>query len=235
MQLDDGYARTHADVKPGPYVMFAVSDTGMGIDAETQGHVFEPFFTTKPLGKGTGLGLATVYGIVKQSGGNIWLYSEPGSGTTFKIYLPRVDQPLEYLRETSSLSGTRRGNETVLLVEDDVQLRDLTRSILANGGYTVLAADGAEQAQTAAARHNGPIHLLLTDVVMPGTSGREVARRICGKRNETRVLYMSGYTGEAIVHHGVLDDGISFLQKPFTPTTLMERVREVLDASAKDK
>jgi len=142
---------------------------------------------------------------------------------------------VEYLRETSSLSGTRRGNETVLLVEDDVQLRDLTRSILANGGYTVLAADGAEQAQTAAARHNGPIHLLLTDVVMPGTSGREVARRICGKRNETRVLYMSGYTGEAIVHHGVLDAGISFLQKPFTPTTLMERVREVLDASAKDK
>ena len=229
------YTSSHADVTPGEYAVLAVSDTGMGMDAETQGHIFEPFFTTKPPGKGTGLGLATVYGIVKQSGGHIWLYSEPGAGTTFKIYRPRANEPVEYLTGAMMpVPVTRRGHETVMLVEDDAQLRELTHAVLVAAGYTVLAADGADQAQTVAGQHRGPIHLLLTDVVMSGMGGREVARNICGKRSETRVLYMSGYTGDAIVHHGVLDAGISFLQKPFTPTALIERVREVLDAPARN-
>ncbi len=230
VELDEAYARSHVSTNPGPYVMLAVSDTGVGMDAQTQSRIFEPFFTTKALGKGTGLGLATVYGIVKQSGGYIWVYSEPGSGTTFRIYLPRVEQPLEHVTRVSSSAAVKHDRRTVLLVEDDVQLRELARSVLTESGFTVLVADSGDEADKISALHPGPLHLLLTDVVMPGLGGREVARRVCSRRRETRVLYMSGYTGDAIVHHSVLDAGICFLQKPFTPNSLVEKVCEVLNA-----
>ena len=229
-ELDQSYALEHRAVAPGPYVMLAVSDTGVGMDAATQARVFEPFFTTKEKGKGTGLGLATVYGIVKQSGGNIWLYSEPGRGTTFKIYLPRVDQAPEQLAAAPAVRETPRGTETVLLVEDDDAVRTLTRKMLAAHGYTVLAAGGGAEALELAAGHTGPIHLLVTDVVLPGMSGRDLAARFRSGRPGVKVLYTSGYTDEAIVHHGILDAGIAFLQKPFTSTTLAHKVRETLDS-----
>ena len=229
-ELDQSYALEHRAVAPGPYVMLAVSDTGVGMDAATQARIFEPFFTTKEKGKGTGLGLATVYGIVKQSGGNIWLYSEPGRGTTFKIYLPRVDQAPEQLAAAPAVRETPRGTETVLLVEDDDAVRTLTRKMLAAHGYTVLAAGGGAEALELAAGHTGPIHLLVTDVVLPGMSGRDLAARFRSGRPGVKVLYTSGYTDEAIVHHGILDAGIAFLQKPFTSTTLAHKVRETLDS-----
>jgi len=210
-------------------VMLAVSDTGVGMDAQTKARIFEPFFTTKEKGKGTGLGLSTVYGIVKQSGGYVWVYSEPGHGTTVKVYLPRVDAPAEPQappRETATLTGT----ETILLAEDDEILRPLTKGLLAKLGYTVLDAESAAQALAVAGARQGPIHLLVADVVMPGASGRELARRLAQTRPETRVLYVSGYTDDAIVHHGMLEPGLKFLQKPFTPAALARKVREVLDA-----
>jgi PAS domain S-box-containing protein len=218
------------NVPPGAYVRLTVSDTGTGMDAQTQAHIFEPFFTTKPPGKGTGLGLATVYGIVKQSGGYLGVESKPGSGTTFRIYLPWVSEPVEHLPQPVAIAPPRRGHETILVVDDDPQLRQLAKKILTNSGFRVLDAESGEQAATIAALHQGPIHLLLTDVVMPGTSGREIAELICGDGGETRVLYMSGYPGDTIAHHGVLDAGISFLQKPFSPDALVEKVREVLQA-----
>jgi two-component system, cell cycle sensor histidine kinase and response regulator CckA len=228
--LSEQYAEVHQAVVPGRYVMLAVSDTGGGMTPETRGRIFEPFFTTKEKGKGTGLGLSTVYGIVKQSGGYVWVYSEVGRGTTFKIYLPRVDAPAEDLQlppAPDSVAGT----ETILLAEDDPMLRPLAKGLLEKLGYTVIDAENAATALEAARNHAGPIHLLVADVVMPGASGRELARQFEQTRPATRVLYVSGYTDDAIVHHGMLEPGLNFLQKPFTPAALARKVREVLDGA----
>jgi two-component system cell cycle sensor histidine kinase/response regulator CckA len=230
VELDAAYASRHFSVPPGPYVMLAVSDTGEGMDEQTRSRVLEPFFTTKGPGKGTGLGLATVYGIVKQSGGDIQLYSEPGRGTAFKIYLPRVAQVSAEVDDTTSPSAAvARGDETVLLVEDEPEVRDLAREILEVSGYTVLQACDPLEAVVMAERHPGPIHLLLTDVIMPRQSGRALVERLRPLRPEMQVLYMSGYTNEAIVRHGVLDPDTLFIQKPFTPDALGHRVRAALD------
>jgi PAS domain S-box-containing protein len=229
VSLDDEYARFHAPLKTGSYVMLAISDTGAGMDSETQSHIFEPFFTTKGP-KGTGLGLSTVYGIVKQSGGYIWVYSEPGKGTTFKIYLPRVAEAAE----TPALvaipaESTEPGTETILLVEDEANLRYLARQYLEKQGYRVIeAADGAVAMQIAVA-HEGVIHLLLTDVIMPGMNGRELAQRISEIRPNVKILYMSGYTENVIGRNGTLDAGVRLLQKPFSLRDLKSKVREVLD------
>jgi CheY-like chemotaxis protein len=212
--------------------MLAVSDTGTGMDAETQARMFEPFFTTKPKGKGTGLGLATVYGIVKQSGGYIWVYSEPGQGTTFKIYLPRVDAAVEPAPPRPVATPSLAGSETVLLVEDEEQVRVLTRRLLQARGYRVLTTASGPEALRVAEQHVGPIHLLVTDVVMPGMSGREVGLLVAQLHPEVRALYLSGYPDESVVHQGVLAPGTPFLQKPFTGEALARKVREVLDAPA---
>ncbi|HYA95708.1 MAG TPA: PAS domain S-box protein, partial [Terriglobales bacterium] len=229
LELDEDYSREHVMVRPGPYVMLAIADTGSGMDAETLAHVFEPFFTTKEQGKGTGLGLSTVYGIVKQSGGYIWPYSEPGIGTTFKIYLPVVDEMAEREQARAQLSPGLGGQETILLVEDEEGVRGLTRQLLQRHGYTVLEAEHGQDALLLCERFSGPIHLLLSDVVLAQMSGRELVERLTPLRPEMRVLYMSGYSDEAIVHHGVLKPGTAFLQKPFTTESLMRKVREVID------
>lgn len=229
--LDESYARTHAGVEPGDYVMIAVSDTGMGMDTETQTHIFEPFFTTKGP-KGTGLGLSTVYGIVKQSGGYISVYSEPNRGTTFRVYLPRVTAAGETIApQPPATVGevAQQGRETILLVEDESTVRELTQQYLQAQGYTVFEAADPNIALQISNAHSGPIHLLLTDVIMPGMNGRELAQRITAARAETRVLYMSGYTENAIGHNGTLDAGINLLQKPFTLPALRARVRQALD------
>jgi PAS domain S-box-containing protein len=233
VSLDDEYAHFHAPLRPGNYVMLAISDTGAGMDSETQSHIFEPFFTTKGP-KGTGLGLSTVYGIVKQSGGYIWVYSEAGKGTTFKIYLPRVaetvESPAQISVPTESVAP-EPGTETILLVEDEANLRYLARQYLEKQGYRVIeAADGAVAMQIAVA-HEGVIHLLLTDVIMPGMNGRELAQRISEIRPNVKVLYMSGYTENVIGRNGTLDEGVRLLQKPFTLRDLKSKVREVLDSS----
>jgi len=230
--LDTGYARDHATVRPGRYVMLAVSDTGVGMSAETVAHIFEPFYTTKESGRGTGLGLSTVYGIVKQSGGYVWVYSEPGRGTTFKVYLPRVDEAIESSPAAKPVTQdrARSGSETILLVEDEPDLRELTRLVLSAKGYNVVEARNAEDAERLAESDGTKIHLLLTDVIMPGLSGRELAKRILARHSSMRVLYMSGYTYNVIAQGGTLERGVSFLQKPFTPGGLVEKVREVLDA-----
>jgi two-component system cell cycle sensor histidine kinase/response regulator CckA len=228
--LDAAYARTHATVVPGEYVMLAVSDTGIGMDAHTQAHIFEPFFTTKEKGKGTGLGLATVYGIIKQSGGYIWVYSEPGMGATFKIYLPRVEKSSPEAGGGKAAESPAKGHETILLVEDEPALRAMVRSVLESKGYKVLEARHGEDALVVTELHRGPIDLLLTDVVMPGMSGRELAEHLVSANPKTKVLYMSGYTDDAIVHHGVLGSDMAFLQKPFSPDSVVRKVREVLDA-----
>jgi PAS domain S-box-containing protein len=227
--LDEGFVRKHVGASVGPFVMLAVTDTGCGMDEATLAKVFEPFFTTKEKGKGTGLGLSTVYGIVKQSGGFIWVNSEPGQGTTFKIYLPLAAPDQQPWRPTISSDAARQGgDETILLVEDNESVRALAARVLRNLGYRVLEADGLEEArQTAASEET--IHLLLTDVVMPGGSGRDVSAAVRASHSAAKVLYMSGYTDNAIVHHGVLDSSVAFLQKPFTPDSLGRRVREVLD------
>jgi two-component system, cell cycle sensor histidine kinase and response regulator CckA len=232
VELDDAYAATHAEVEPGPYVLIAISDTGTGMDAETQKRVFEPFFTTKEAGKGTGLGLSTVHGIVLQSGGSIGVYSEPGRGTTFKVYLPRFAGDAAVPRPVSGIhQRLPTGSETVLVVEDEAAIRQLTNLILQKAGYTVLLAESPIAAERIAGSHPGPIHLMLTDVVMPGMRGPELAERLIRLRPDLRVLYMSGYTDDAIAHHGFLDAGTEFLQKPFTPNRLTQKIREVLGRS----
>ena len=227
--LDSTYTLEHSLVKPGPYVQLTVSDTGIGMDEEIQAHAFEPFFTTKPRGQGTGLGLAMVYGTVKQSGGFIWVYSEPGHGATFKIYLPRVDTPTEAAALPAPAVQPARGSETVLLAEDEPAVRAIAQQALERHGYTVLAAPSGADALARAAQHGATIHLLLTDVVMPGMSGRDLADRLTAQRPGIRVLYISGYTDNAIVRHGMLEPGLAYLQKPFRPDALVRKVREVLD------
>jgi signal transduction histidine kinase/CheY-like chemotaxis protein len=230
IDLDAAYARKHVGARPGPHVMLALSDTGTGMDVQTRARVFEPFFTTKGPRKGTGLGLAMVYGIVKQSGGNIWVYSEPGQGTTFKIYLPRIEDPADAGQGGVALAAPAHGMETILLVEDEDAVRDLARDILADCGYTVLEAPHGAEALKISEQYAGKIDLMLTDVVMPEMNGRELAERLAAQRPETKVLYMSGYTDHAVVHHGVLAPQTEFLQKPFTEAVLARKLREILDA-----
>ncbi|MFW6374526.1 MAG: ATP-binding protein, partial [Thermodesulfobacteriota bacterium] len=235
VDLDDAYAKRHPGVVPGAYVMLGVSDTGCGMDADTREKVFEPFFTTKQKDKGTGLGLATVYGIVKQHRGNIWVYSEPRMGATFKVYLPvspeatRADNPPAFDRA----EATRTGTETVLLVEDNRQVRELAEVILKREGYTVLTADSGKAALAGLNHHDGALHLLLTDVVMPGMNGRELYEQVADRYPKVKVVYMSGYTDNVIAHRGVMDPGIHFIQKPFSVNGLAAKVRDVLDASGK--
>jgi len=231
VELDGKYVQSHLGVKPGCYIQIAVSDTGTGMAPEVRGRVFEPFFTTKEKGKGTGLGLSTVYGIVKQSGGNIWVYSELGKGTTFKVYLPRVDDPLkeEKKKLLQPERGLPRGAETVLVTEDEGEVRNLVGQILKNQGYEVLEAANGGEALMICERHRGAIDLLMTDVVMPVMSGRELADRLLLLHPEMKVLYMSGYTDDAIVRHGILEEGVHFIPKPFSVESLALKVREVLD------
>jgi signal transduction histidine kinase/CheY-like chemotaxis protein len=228
--LDAAYARTHTYVRPGPYVLLAVSDTGHGMDAETQSHIFEPFFTTKEPGKGTGLGLATVFGIVKQSGGHLNVYSEPGRGSTFKVYLPRTEELAAPRAEATLPQSAPGGTETILLVEDAEALRVLIREILEGGGYAVLEAATPEEALAHVQDYRDPIHLMLSDVVLPRMSGPDLAASLARVRPGMRVLYMSGYTADAIGNHGVLEPGTQFIPKPFTADTLLNKLRAVLDA-----
>jgi two-component system cell cycle sensor histidine kinase/response regulator CckA len=231
VDLTEGVVHKRVTMQPGAYVLLTVSDTGIGMNQETQANIFEPFFTTKEKGKGTGLGLSTVYGVVKQSGGYIWVYSEPGHGTTFKIYLPRVAEQADQLPVAEQAPEKLDGTETVLLVEDDEGVRGVCEAILTEHGYKVIAAQNGEEALKVFNRNRGAIDLLVTDVVMPGISGPELAGQTKPFRNNMRVLYVSGYAEDAIVHHGKLDPGISFLQKPFSPNDLLLKVREVLDAA----
>ena len=232
VELDESYARKRIGVRPGPYVMTAISDTGIGMDEITQNRIFEPFFTTKATGKGTGLGLSTAYGIVKQSGGEIWVYSEPGKGTTFKIYLPCVAETAEPVASEPSVE--LRGTGTVLVVEDDDGVRSLIRQTLRTAGYSVLEAGTPAQALSVSEGYGGVIHLLITDIVMPGSSGHELAKSLEPLRPGMLVLYISGYTDNAVIHHGVLDKGIEFLQKPFTPRSLVHKVKAVLERTPRE-
>jgi two-component system, cell cycle sensor histidine kinase and response regulator CckA len=223
----DSVSREHSYIRPGSYIVLSVSDNGHGMDKDTQARIFEPFFTTKEKGKGTGLGLSTVYGIVKQSGGYILAESQPGQGTTFSIYLPRVDEPAETIGHIAIKQAQKGGSETVLLVEDEESVRQLVRELLEAQGYQILEAENGEEALQIAAMHS-EIDMLITDVVMPGMSGRELSARLCASHPHTKLLYLSGYTEDAIVHEGVLEPGTAFLQKPFTLQTLARKVREVL-------
>jgi two-component system cell cycle sensor histidine kinase/response regulator CckA len=230
MGIDEFYVSTHGnELKPGPYVMLAMSDTGMGMDMETQTQIFEPFFTTKDTGEGTGLGLATVYGIIKQSGGDIRVYSEPEKGTMFKIYLPRMEEDMESAHEADLQMEQIGGSETVLLVEDNDLVRKVSRRVLEQYGYRVLEAEDARKALMVSGQHEGLIDLMVTDVVMPEMSGKELAECLQVLRPEMKVLYMSGYADNAVVRRGVVSPGVAFLEKPFTPDVLAGKVREVLD------
>ena len=231
VELDELYAHTHIELIPGRYVMLSVSDTGVGMTPEVKERVFEPFFTTKEKEKGTGLGLSTVYGIVKQSGGNIWVYSEPGYGTTFKIYLPRVDEPQneEEIMEEKLGEALPRGNETILVVEDNEEVRKVAGRILRMQGYRVLEASNGGNVFSICEQHEGPIHLMITDVVMPEMSGPELAKRLISLYPEMKVLYMSGYVKNFISHQGILGKGANYIQKPFTIIELARKVREVFD------
>ena len=231
VDLDESFSHSSVMLSPGPYVMLAVTDNGCGMDVETQAHIFEPFFTTKEKGKGTGLGLATVYGIVKQSGGYVWVYSEPGRGTSFKVYLPRVRDEQTTAGRDRGIDGQTlpQGTETVLLVEDEKGVRELAREYLEMTGYTVIEAENGHTALELAGLHSGPIHLLMTDVVMPGISGRELSERVKAIRPGIRVLFMSGYTDQAVVHHGILETDAVLLQKPFTVAALAAKLRDILN------
>jgi two-component system cell cycle sensor histidine kinase/response regulator CckA len=228
VHLDESYTRTHPGVQPGEFVMIAVSDTGHGMDADTRRRIFEPFFTTKEQGKGTGLGLATVYGMVKQSGGDIWVYSEIGKGSTFKLYFPKVSEPISESAAGDSEQPRALGTDTILLVEDEKAVRELTLKMLRHMGYTVLAAAGGAEAIEVSRSYPGRIALLLTDVVMPNMSGRQLADVLKGTRPTMKVLYLSGYTENTVVHHGVLEPGVEFLPKPFSREVLGSKIREIL-------
>jgi CheY-like chemotaxis protein len=228
VELDRGYSATHTSFEPGLYVMLTVTDTGCGMDAQTQARMFEPFFTTKGPGKGTGLGLATVYGVVKQSGGYIYVYSESGRGTTFKIYLPQVSADLDVLLPDSEKRRSARGTETILFVEDEQSVRELVRDYLVGAGYCILEASDGVQALKVAAAHPGPVHMLITDVVMPHLSGPQLATKLSAERTDLKVLFISGYTDDTVFRHGVLEGGVAFLQKPFNLKALSQKIREVL-------
>ncbi len=230
--LDATYARSHLGVNPGDFVMIAVSDTGHGMDAETRRHIFEPFYTTKPKGKGTGLGLATVYGMVKQSGGDIWVYSEPGKGTTFKLYFPRVAEPAAVSEIRGVEMAKVHGSETILVVEDEDAVRDLTVAILRQLGYGVLAASSGQEALATAQAYPSDISLLVTDVVMPGMSGKQLADALLLTRPEMRVLYVSGYTENTVLNQGGLGPGVDFLPKPFNRQIIAGRIRQMLDRTS---
>ena len=233
--MDSASAQAHFPLKPGDYVLMTFSDTGIGIDAETQAHIFEPFFTTKETGKGTGLGLAMVYGIVKQSGGYIWVFSEVGKGATFKIYLPRSEDEIDGARAGRSRAEAPVGTETLLLVEDEDSVRSLVRNVLREKGYRVLEASGGEEALEFSELYAGRIDLLVTDVVMPLMNGRELARRLTGLRPQIKVLYISGYTENAVWFQSGLDSAGAFLQKPFSPEALARKVREVLGSPSRQE
>jgi len=228
--LDDAYCREHAGSFPGDYVALSLSDSGCGMDEETLGKVFEPFFTTKEVGKGTGLGLSTVYGIVKQNNGFIDVKSEPGQGATFRIYLPRTDTPAIEKQPVRPQKKKLNGSETVLLVEDEESILALGKTILERYGYAVLASQSPSEALRIAREHPGPIHLVITDVVMPAMNGKDMMEKLHALKPGLKCVFMSGYTADIIADHGVLDKGIDFLQKPFSVETLTKRVREVLDA-----
>ncbi len=231
VELDEAYAREHLGVRPGPYVMLAVSDSGAGMDSATQARIFEPFFTTKERGKGTGLGLSTVFGIVQQSGGSIWLYSEPGAGTTFKIYLPRADETGGLASSEPTAAPPRAATETVLLVEDDPQVRHVACLILRRAGYLLLEASTPREALQIVQRYPGRIDLLLTDVVMPVMNGQKLSEQVIALRPGIKVLFMSGYTDDVILHRGVLEPGFALVEKPLTPVALNRKVRQVLDGA----
>jgi signal transduction histidine kinase len=230
VELDAGYVAHHRGASLGKHVVIALIDTGAGMDDETRAHLFEPFFTTKAAGRGTGLGLATVYGIVEQSGGSIWVHSEPGKGSAFKIYLPVATGAIEPSAAPIQ-GGTLRGTETVLVLEDHPEVRASIQKTLRRFGYSALVAADGPEALAAVRAHDHPIHLMLTDVVLPGASGREIARQVVANRPSVRVLYMSGYTESAIQHHGVVEPRLAFIQKPFSAVGLVRKIREVLDAN----
>lgn len=232
VELDESDRKRHAPVVPGPYVMLAIEDTGCGMDLKTQARIFDPFFTTKELGKGTGLGLATVYGIVKQTGGYIWVYSEVGQGTVFRVYLPRIDKPAQPAEREPSEMQALQGSETILLAEDSESLREMAQEYLESIGYTVLAAVSGEKALQWAKEFQGPIHLLLTDVVMPEMSGPELANQMASLRPGVKIIFTSGYTDDAIARQGILDPNVAFIQKPFRPKALAKKIRQVLNGSA---
>ena len=227
--FDDAYCADHPGTSPGDYILLAVSDDGSGMDHETIDKVFEPFFTTKETGKGTGLGLATVYGIVKQNKGFINVYSEPGHGTTFKIYLPRHVIADETLRAKNAPSAAPRGHETILLVEDEPGILDMTKLMLERFGYRVLAVSTPDEAIRTARAHTEAIHMLITDVIMPGMNGLDLSKKISAIYPGLRQLFMSGYTSNVIAHHGILDEGVNYIQKPFSTRELSTQVRKVLD------
>jgi two-component system, cell cycle sensor histidine kinase and response regulator CckA len=229
VELNESYIRQHPQVRPGPYVMLAVSDTGSGISPQVMEHIFEPFFTTKEKGKGTGLGLPIIHGIVKQSGGEIWVYSEPGSGTTVKIYLPRVFEPTDSWKHTHAGSAMSGGHETILVVEDEKAVQKMVRGILTRLGYNVLEAGDGQQALELCGSHAAPIHLMVTDVVMPGIAGPDLARAVKILRPETRIIFMSGYTENSMLQHDPIEPEANFLQKPFTPEEFAQIIRDVLD------
>jgi CheY-like chemotaxis protein len=233
VEMDGEYLTHHPTLKPGPYVLLTVTDSGCGMDGPTKAKIFEPFFTTKEKGRGTGLGLSTVYGIVKQSGGDIWVYSEPGHGTTFKIYLPRdLTATAAAIQSLGGVPGRSTGTETIFLVEDEGALREAARRTLAEAGYRVLTAKDGEEALGLCEHHLEELHVLLTDVVMPGMGGRTLAQKLTERRPNLKVIYMSGYTDDAIIHHGVIDFGTHFLGKPFSGNDLKLKIREVLDGAA---
>ncbi len=228
IDLDASYAKTHEGVRPGAHVMLAVTDSGVGMPEEVRRHIFEPFFTTKGVGKGTGLGLSVVHGIVKQCEGSIEVYSEPGQGTCFKIYLPQIARSVITEMPAADTNALPRGSETILLVEDEANVREFARHVLQGYGYTILVAGNAKEASRINSQHKTPIHLLMTDVVMPGTGGRALAKQLQSTRPEMKVLFMSGYTEDAVVRHGILHEEVNFLQKPYSPLALAQKVRDVL-------